>query len=124
MGSDRSAATTRTCTARTIAMRSYTSNIKEKKMKLRFLLSLAGAVLLSASLALTAQVLTGKIHGRVTDPTGVPKTVGTISLSTDAGHTMKYTFPITANGDFTGDGIAPGTYALILRLPDTAEGKF
>jgi tetratricopeptide (TPR) repeat protein len=94
-------------------------------MKLRSLLTLAGAVLLSASVAVMAQgPLTGKIHGRVTDPTGVPKTVGTISLSTDAGHTMKYTFPITASGDFTGDGIAPGTYSLILRLPDTAEGKF
>jgi hypothetical protein len=38
---------------------------------------------------------TGKIHGHVTDPTGVPKGPGTIGLSTDLGHTFKYTFPST-----------------------------
>jgi tetratricopeptide (TPR) repeat protein len=71
-----------------------------------------------------AQAPTGKIHGRVIDPTGVPKTAGTVSLSTDMGHTSKYSFPVSATGDFTGDNIAPGTYSVILRLPDTGEGKF
>jgi len=91
-------------------------------MKLRFLLSLTAAVLLPVAIA-SAQEPTGKIHGRVTDPTGVPKSVGTVSLSTDEGKTLKYNFPVSATGDFTGDGIAPGTYTLILRLPDTAPGK-
>jgi tetratricopeptide (TPR) repeat protein len=45
-------------------------------------------------------------------------------LSSDGGHTTKYSFPVSASGDFTGDNVAPGTYSLILRLPDTAEGKF
>jgi len=99
------------------------STFKEKNMKLRTLLSVTAAVLLSASVAM-AQEAPGKIHGRVTDPTGVPKGAGTISLSTDGGHTYKYTFPISATGDFSGEGIAPGTYSMILRLPDTAEGKF
>jgi tetratricopeptide (TPR) repeat protein len=93
-------------------------------MKLRFAPSLAVAILLSVSIAGMAQAPTGKIHGRVTDPTGVPKGGGTIGLSTDGGHTYKYTFPVSAGGDFTGDGIAPGTYVMILRLADTAEGKF
>jgi tetratricopeptide (TPR) repeat protein len=94
-------------------------------MKLRTLLSITGAALLSASIAVMAQTpATGKIHGHVTDPTGVPKGAGTISLSTDGGHTSKYSFPVNASGDFTGDGIAPGSYSLILRLPDTPEGKF
>jgi tetratricopeptide (TPR) repeat protein len=101
--------------------------LKEKKMKLRNLLSLAGAVLLSVSIcgsaALMAQQGVGKIHGRVTDPTGIPKAAGTVSLSQDNGATSKYSFQITATGDFTGDGIAPGTYNLILRLPDTPPGK-
>ena len=99
------------------------STFKEKNMKLRTLLSITAAVLLSASIAM-AQEAPGKIHGRVIDPTGIPKGAGTISLSTDGGHTYKYTFQIYPSGDFTGDGIAPGNYSMILRLPDTAEGKF
>ena len=91
-------------------------------MKLRFLLSLTAAALLSAAVA-GAQGTTGKIHGRVTDPTGIPKNVGSVSLSTDGGHTLKYTFPVNASGDFTGDNIAPGTYTLVFRTPEMAEGK-
>ena len=93
-------------------------------MKLRSLFAITAAALLSVAMAVAQAPPTGKIHGHVTDPTGVPKTAGTASLSTDGGHTMKYTFPINGSGDFAGDGIAPGTYSLILRLPDTAEGKF
>ena len=55
-------------------------------MKLRTLLSLAATTLLSVSIAGMAQTPatpTGKIHGHVTDPTGVPKGPGTIGLSTD-----------------------------------------
>ena len=66
-----------------------------------------------------------KIHGHVTDPTGVAKGPGTIGLSTDLGHTMKYTFPVNASGDFTGDGIAPGTYSVDpAACTETPEGKF
>jgi tetratricopeptide (TPR) repeat protein len=95
-------------------------------MKLRTYLSLAATALLSVSIAGMAQTPapTGKIHGHVTDPTGVAKGPGTIGLSTDLGHTFKYTFPVNATGDYTGDGIAPGTYSVIFRLPETPEGKF
>jgi tetratricopeptide (TPR) repeat protein len=93
-------------------------------MKLRSHLTLAAAALLSVSIAVMAQGPAGKIHGRVTDPTGVPKGGGTVTLSTDGGHTAKYSFPVSAAGDFTGEGIAPGTYAMFLKLPDTPEGKF
>jgi tetratricopeptide (TPR) repeat protein len=92
-------------------------------MKLRAYLSLAAAILLSVSIAGMAQAPTGKIYGRVTDPTGVPKGAGTVSLSTDGGHTLKYSFPVSSTGDYTGDGIAPGTYSVVFRLPDTPEGK-
>lgn len=94
-------------------------------MNLKTMISLAGAALLSLSIAGMAQTPpTAKIHGHVTDPTGVPKGPGTIGLSQDMGHTFKYTFPVNASGDYTGDGIAPGTYSVIFRLPDTPEGKF
>lgn len=64
----------------------------------------------------------GKIHGRVTNPTGATQTTGSVSLSTDGGHTNKYTFPVSSTGDYAGDA-APGTYMLIYRQPDTPPDK-
>jgi tetratricopeptide (TPR) repeat protein len=92
-------------------------------MKLKSLLSLIGIASLSVSMSVMAQAPTGKIHGRVTDPTGIPKTNGTVSISNDEGRTLKATFPVSATGDFVGENVAPGTYALIYRQPDTPEGK-
>lgn len=92
-------------------------------MKLRFLSSLGAAALLSIAMASAQGQNTGKIHGHVTDPTGVPKNVGTINLSSDGGHTLKYNFPVNANGEYTGDSIPEGTYTLVFRTPDMPEGK-
>jgi tetratricopeptide (TPR) repeat protein len=64
----------------------------------------------------------GKIHGHVINPTGAPQSVGAMSLSNDGGHTSKYTFPVNANGDFSGDAAA-GTYMLVFRQPDTPADK-
>lgn len=75
-------------------------------------------------MAAFAQDTTGKIHGKVSDPTGIVKTAGTVTLSQDQGHTAKYTFPVGADGTFSGSGIAPGTYSLFLRLPETPADKF
>jgi tetratricopeptide (TPR) repeat protein len=80
-----------------------------------------------AALALTpalAQVpaAMGKIHGHVTNPTGISTSNGAISLSTDNGHTNKFTFPVDANGDYKGEA-APGTYSVIYRAPDTPADK-
>jgi tetratricopeptide (TPR) repeat protein len=91
-------------------------------MKLRFLLSLTAAALLPVAIA-SAQAPTGKLHGRVTDPTGVPKSNGTISLSSDGGKTLKYNFPVNPSGEFTGADIAPGSYTLVFRLPETPPDK-
>jgi len=64
----------------------------------------------------------GKIHGTVINPTGQPQGGGTVSLSTDGGTTLKYTFPVSDTGDYTGE--APqGTYMVIFRAADTAPGK-
>jgi hypothetical protein len=65
---------------------------------------------------------TGKIHGKVINPTGQPQGSGSVSLSTDGGTTLKYTFPVSETGDFTGEAPA-GTYMLIYRAPDTPAGK-
>jgi hypothetical protein len=94
---------------------------KEKIMKSKFLLSLGAAALLTATAAYAQE--TGKIHGRVIDPTGVPKTEGEVSLSSDEGKTLKYTFPVDASGNYKGEGIAPGTYTLVYRTPGMAPGK-
>jgi tetratricopeptide (TPR) repeat protein len=65
---------------------------------------------------------TGKVHGKVTNPTGEPQGSGSVSLSTDGGNTLKYTFPVGADGTFSGEA-TPGTYAAVYRAADTPAGK-
>jgi tetratricopeptide (TPR) repeat protein len=96
---------------------------KEKNMKRNFSLWLG--LLAFALLPAMAQAPagpTGKVHGHVTNPTGEPQGAGTVSLSTDGGATLKFTFPVAANGDYTGEA-APGTYSAIYRAADTPPGK-
>ena len=76
----------------------------------------------SAQAQAPAAEKTGKIHGHVINPTGQPQGGGTISLSTDGGHTLLFTFPVDATGAFSGEA-KPGTYTLVYRAPDTPEGK-
>lgn len=65
---------------------------------------------------------TGKIHGRVINPTGQPQGGGTVSLSTDGGVTLKYSFPVDESGNYAGE--APqGTYMVVYRAADTPAGK-
>lgn len=97
-------------------------------LRLRFyvggLSSLAG-LLFAAIVALPAQQPapdTGKIHGRVINPAGVPQKDGTVSLSVDGGVTLSYNFPVTSSGDYSGQA-PPGEYTIVYRAPDTPEGK-
>jgi tetratricopeptide (TPR) repeat protein len=76
------------------------------------------ALALLPVLAQQPTVLTGKIHGHVTNTTGMPTTSGTVSLSNDSGRTSKYTFNISPTGEYQGD-VAPGTYLVIYRQPTT-----
>jgi len=78
---------------------------------------------LPASAQLAGLSNNGKIHGHVTNPTGAPQTNGTVSLSEDGGKTSKYTFPVDANGDYKGSDVAPGTYTVLFRQPDTPPDK-
>jgi tetratricopeptide (TPR) repeat protein len=65
---------------------------------------------------------TGKIHGRVINPTGQPQAGGNVSLSTDGGATLKFTFPVSDTGDYSGEAPA-GTYMVVYRAADTPAGK-
>ena len=92
--------------------------------KTKFWLALALAASVPAILTpVFAQEPTGKIHGHLQDPAGVAITDGIVTLSTDGGKTAKYTFHSDANGDYKGDGVAPGTYTESLRRPDTPADK-
>ncbi|MFZ0301235.1 MAG: hypothetical protein WAL75_01065 [Terracidiphilus sp.] len=95
------------------------------KHKISFLKSLPAVVGLLAfalSPALMQAQNLGKIHGHVTNPTGQPQNKGTVSLTTDGGNTLKFTFPVDANGDYSGEA-TPGTYDVVYRAPDTPPGK-
>jgi len=64
---------------------------------------------------------TGKIHGKVTNPVGVPQGSGTISLSNGPGDD-KATFTVDASGEYSGEAPA-GSYTLIFRQTDTPKDK-
>ena len=64
----------------------------------------------------------GKIHGKVTNPTGAAQTSGEVCLSTDRGDSYKYTYPVSATGEYSGEAM-PGTYTVIYRDKDTPAGK-
>jgi tetratricopeptide (TPR) repeat protein len=84
-------------------------------------------IAVSASLNARAQEQTGSIHGHVQSPLTLSITDGIIGLAVtgDASglKTPKYTFKTDANGDYKGSGIAPGSYTVFLRQPDTPADK-
>jgi tetratricopeptide (TPR) repeat protein len=86
------------------------------------LLALALSPAIAQTPAQTPATATGTIHGHVTNPSGAPQSVGVVSLSTDGGHTSKFTFTVNAAGDYTGTA-APGTYTVVFRQPDTPPDK-
>ena len=97
--------------------------LKENNMKRTLLLGLGLlSVALMPALAQAPAAPMGKIHGHVTNPTGEPQGSGAVSLSTDGGNTLKFTFPVASNGDFSGQA-APGTYMIVYRANDTPPGK-
>lgn len=91
-------------------------------MKRTLILGL-GLLGLALSPAVAQQSKTmGKIHGHVTNPTGSAQGSGAVSLTTGPGAGDKYTFPVDANGDYSGDAEA-GTYSAVFRNPDTPKDK-
>jgi len=65
---------------------------------------------------------TGSVSGHVQQPDGIPITDGIITFTTD-GKTVQFTFKTDSNGDYSGSGIAPGTYIVNLRRTDTPQDK-
>jgi len=71
---------------------------------------------------------TAKLHGHVNNPVGQPLKTGDVKLTTDKTSPAKdrkyqFSFPIDANGDYKGDGIAPGDY-LVVVLQDNRSIDF
>src|SRR5271163_2232977 len=80
-------------------------------------------VVLSFLPARAQQQAPGSIHGHVQQPVGIPMTDGIIILANVGEKTPKYTFNTDANGDYKGTGIAPGSYTVLLREPNTPADK-
>ena len=94
-------------------MRNKTTGDKTMRKTRIWLAFLFAVALLPVTARMHAQTETGKAHGHVQDPVGVPVPNVTVQVSTD-GKTAKYTFTTDANGDYKGEGIAPGTYIFTL----------
>ncbi len=90
-----------------------------------------GGVVAAAVVVLLMAMHTGKalaqgeatIHGHVQNPAGQPITKGDVRLTTDRSSDAKsrkyqYTFPLDANGDYKGAGIAPGSYVALVYVDD------
>ena len=93
----------------------------------RNVLVLAGALAFALVPALAQQPAatpvtgnTGKVHGRVINPTGAPQTGGTITFM--EGNTEKATLPVDNDGNYSGD-VPAGTYTLIYRSPGMEKDK-
>jgi tetratricopeptide (TPR) repeat protein len=82
-----------------------------RKTKL-WLASLLSALLVTAAVPSLLAQQTGKVHGHVNDPLTVPIPDVQVKLSQNG--QAKYTFTTDANGDYTGDNVAPGNYDFIL----------
>jgi tetratricopeptide (TPR) repeat protein len=94
-----------------------------KRIGLRVSSTLAAALLVMVAAAQPSRSMAqagadGSIHGHVNNPVGQPLTKGEVRLTTDRGPQadmkFKYTFPLDANGDYKGTGIAPGNYVVLV----------
>jgi tetratricopeptide (TPR) repeat protein len=81
------------------------------------------ALALFAGLSAQSAAQTAKIHGHVTNYTGVPQDSGMICLSTDGGLSPAYSFKVDAKGNYAGEAPA-GAYTLIFRMPDTPPSQW
>jgi tetratricopeptide (TPR) repeat protein len=96
------------------------------------ILSLCLGLVAFATLPVVAQApAMGKIHGHVINPTGAPQSNGNVTavlVSRAAGPApaapaeKQAVFQVDQNGEFSGE-LAPGTYNLVFRQPDTPADK-
>jgi len=89
--------------------------------KLSGLMTVLAALMLAITGAAQAQGNTAKLHGHTNNPVGQALKAGDVKLTTDKTSAAKdrkyaYSFPIDANGDYKGDGIAPGDYLAVVLV--------
>jgi len=94
-----------------------------KRMKVSSTVALALLVIFAIARPATslAQQATASVHGHVNNAIGQALQKGEVRLTTDRGSDEKsrkfqYTFPIDANGDYKGTGIAAGNYVVVVYL--------
>ncbi|SFS20921.1 Tetratricopeptide repeat-containing protein [Granulicella pectinivorans] len=80
------------------------------------LLAILGSVTPAQSAAQTAP---GTVHGHVNNAAGLPIAKGEVKFTTDRTSEEKsrkypFSFPLDANGDYKGEGLAPGTYLAVV----------
>ena len=79
----------------------------------------AGRLMAQTAPAAGAEPGSASIHGKVTNPAGMPLTPnGEVRLTTEKkpdgpNAKFEYTFPIDANGNYKGSGIKPGNYTAV-----------
>jgi tetratricopeptide (TPR) repeat protein len=85
-------------------------------------LALAVCVL-GLPMQLTAQVVTAKLHGKITNAAGIPVTKGAVRFTTDKTSEPKdrkypFSFPIDGTGNYKGEGISPGDYIAVVTVDE------
>jgi hypothetical protein len=83
----------------------------------------AAALLAVTGSIASAQTAPGTVHGHVNNAAGVPLNKGEVRFTTDRASEEKsrkypFKFPLDANGDYKGDGLAPGTYLAVVFQDD------
>ena len=91
--------------------------------KLSGWMTVLAALMLAITGAAQAQAPSAKLHGHVNNPVGQPLKTGDVKLTTDKTSAPKdrkyaYTFAIDQNGDYKGEGIAPGDYLVVVLQSD------
>jgi tetratricopeptide (TPR) repeat protein len=90
-------------------------------MKRILSLCLGLVALVAVPVMAQAPATTGKIHGHVINPTGAPQGNGNVTALL-AGKDKGEVFQVNAQGEYSGD-LAPGTYVLVFRQPETPPDK-
>jgi hypothetical protein len=91
------------------------------KKRLSGFITVLAALMLAITGAAHAQGNTAKLHGHTNNPVGQALKAGDVKLTTDKTSAAKdrkyqYSFAIDANGDYKGEGIAPGDYLAVVLV--------
>ncbi len=93
------------------------------------LAGLAGAMMPGSAALAQEAAKVASIHGHVNNSVGAPIKGAQVRLTTDRSTDPKtvkwaYTFPVSDNGDYTGTGIAPNTYLVVVYVEEKSIDYF